>query len=205
MKIVTFVTRRIQLHLHLPSPSPHSSKRPTSTMSAETPLLDELCAGRPGAKAKRPLEVEGILRRMVEGGRKRLQFVVDFDQTLTRVHRDGLPIDCSWGVMENSPLLPADYTSRSGALKQKYLPIEHNPEMSVEEKLPHIVEWYEKTNELLQICGLKKSMIPKMVEDSSVELRDDTDLLLRRLRDDKVPVLVLSAGCGDLVEAILER
>ena len=77
--------------------------------------------------------------------------------------------------------------------------------MSVEEKLPHIVEWYEKTNELLQICGLKKSMIPEMVEASSVELRDDTDLLLRRLQGDQVPVLVLSAGCGDLVEAILDR
>jgi len=174
-------------------------------MTAETPLLDELRAGRPAAKAKRPLDVESILRRMVEGGRHRLQFVVDFDMTLTKSHRDGLPVDCSWGVMENSPLLPSDYTSRSGALKQKYLPIEHNPDMSVEEKLPHIVEWYEKTNELLQICGLKKNMIPKMVEGSSVQLRDDTDLLLRRLQDDKIPVLVLSAGCGDLVEAILER
>ena len=210
MKIVTFanVTRTLQLQLTLraaQTPSPTFQRRSVSIMTAETPLLDELRAGRPAARAKRPLEVEAILRRMVEGGRERLQFVVDFDQTLTRVHRDGLPVDCSWGVMENSPLLPADYTSKSGALKQKYLPIEHSADMSIEEKLPHIVEWYEKTNELLQICGLKKSMIPKMVEDSNVELRDNTDLLLRRLHDDKVPLLVLSAGCGDLVEAILER
>ena len=170
-----------------------------------TPLLDELMKGRSKVRAKRPVEVEGLLRRLVEGGTNRLQFVVDFDMTLTRSHRDGLPVDCSWGVMENSPHLPSDYTSKSSALKEKYLPIEHSPDMSVEEKLPHIVEWYEKTNELLQICGLKKSMIPEMVEASSVELRDDTDLLLRRLQGDQVPVLVLSAGCGDLVEAILDR
>jgi hypothetical protein len=42
-------------------------------------------------------------------------------------------------------------------------------------------------------------MIPKMVNGSNVELRVGTDALLNRLLADKVPVLVLSAGVGDLV------
>ncbi len=150
-------------------------------------------------QTKHPDRVESLLSKLITSGANRLQYVVDFDQTLTRAHRDGVDVDCSWGVLENSPLLPSDYTTRSNALKSKYLPIEHDPHMTTEEKVPHIVEWYKKTNQLLQVCGLKRDMIPKLVEASSVELREGTEALLGGLVKSGVPVLVLSAGVGDLV------
>ena len=40
---------------------------------------------------------------------------------------------------------------------------------------------------------------------SNCELRDDTDKLFDNLKKHEVPILVLSAGCGDLVDAIMEH
>ena len=42
-----------------------------------------------------------------------------------------------------------------------------------------------------------------MVAESNCELRDDTTLLLNRLNEGKIPVLVLSAGLGDLIREIM--
>ena len=40
------------------------------------------------------------LKKIIEGGPLRLQFIVDFDYTLSRAHKDGKPVDCSWGVLD---------------------------------------------------------------------------------------------------------
>ena len=42
-----------------------------------------------------------------------------------------------------------------------------------------------------------------MVEQSNCEFRDDTDKLLGMLDVAKIPVLVLSAGVGDLIREIM--
>jgi hypothetical protein len=36
----------------------------------------------------------------------------------------GKSLDCSWGIFENSPLMPETYTTECNAMKAKYLPIE---------------------------------------------------------------------------------
>ena len=45
----------------------------------------------------------------------------------------------------------------------------------------------------------------RMVKASNCELRDDTDKLFEKLKKYDVPILVLSAGCGDLVDAIMHH
>ena len=69
------------------------------------------------------------------------QFIVDFDNTLSRVHRDGKPLSCSWGVFETSRFVSKDYLEKSDQLRKKYLPIELDAHMSIEEKTPHIIQW----------------------------------------------------------------
>ena len=58
--------------------------------------------------------------------------------------------------------------------------------MSIEEKTPHMVEWYKKANELLQVSGVEKSMFPKMVQASNVAFRDRTAEMLDKLTEKKV-------------------
>ena len=148
--------------------------------------------------------VENLLSTILSGGNRNLQVVIDFDYTMTRVHKHGKRLDCSWGVMENSNLLPESYTKQTNDLRAKYLPIEQDASMTSAEKTPYMVEWYTKANLLLSECGtVKRHMFQDMIEASNVELREGTEEMMNHLLKNNVPVLVLSAGLGDLVEEIL--
>ena len=149
--------------------------------------------------------VETKIRGLIKDGHANLQFIVDFDNTLTKTHRDGVSLDCSWGVLENYKELPSSYHERVRAAKDKYHPIELDVSISQEEKIPIMIQWYQEANRCLADSGVKLPWLPLMVEQSNVELRDQTDNMLKTLHSKEVPVLVLSAGVGDLINHIMDH
>ena len=175
----------------------------TSTM---TTLLDELMSSHPLMRVKDKSRVEGLLKSLVAGGLDKLQLVVDFDHTLTKTRNEkGESLDCSWGVLENSRLLSESYTKECQSIKGKYLPIEHDHQMSIAEKTPFMVQWYTEANRALQKSGVHKKDFQEMVKASNVQLRDDSGAMLNFLISAGIPVLVLSAGVGDLIVEILKE
>ena len=179
------------------------------TMSSPGPstvLVDELLSSHPLMRVKDKPRVENLLNTLIEGGFEKLQFVIDFDHTLTKTKNErGESLDCSWGVMENSPLLSEEYTKECNAIRAHYLPIELDPKMSIEEKIPHMVAWYTEANKALQKSGVHKKDFSDMVKASNVEFRDGSNDMLNFLLKAEIPVLVLSAGLGDLIVAILQN
>jgi len=149
--------------------------------------------------------VQTKIRALIKDGHANLQFIVDFDNTLTKTHRDGVSLDCSWGVLENYKELPSSYHERVRAAKDKYHPIELDVSISQEEKIPIMIQWYQEANRCLADSGVKLPWLPLMVEQSNVELRDQTDNMLKTLHSKEVPVLVLSAGVGDLINHIMDH
>jgi len=152
-----------------------------------------------------PQMLQQKLQKLVEGGFKELQFIIDFDYTLTRSHKNGVPVDCSWGALENYKKLGESYNKKTNELKAKYLPIELDLTIPQEKKVPLMVEWYSSANRLLSEAGVHKDWFSDMVETSSCELRDDTGTLMSTLEKEEVPVLIFSAGLGDLILAILHQ
>ena len=145
------------------------------------------------------------INSLIKDGASNLQFIVDFDNTLTKTHKDGVSLDCSWGVLENYRELPSSYHDRVRAVKEKYHPIELDVSISQEEKIPIMIEWYKEANRLLAESGVKLPWLPLMVEQSNVELRDQTDDMLKTLHVNNIPMLVLSAGVGDLITQIMQH
>jgi len=45
------------------------------------------------------------------------------------------------GALEKTSVLPDDIKANIIALKQKYYPIEVDPNLTIEEKCPYMVEW----------------------------------------------------------------
>jgi len=132
--------------------------------------------------------------------------VIDFDHTLTKTKDDeGKSLDCSWGVMDNSPRLPASYTKECNALRSKYLPIELDPTLSIEEKMPHIIEWYSEANKILQKSKVRKEFFPEMVAASSLQFRNETNEMFDHLAKIHVPILILSAGLGDIIQEAISQ
>ncbi len=206
-EVAAAASNRLKTSSSSSSAPPKRQEDAEDDLSESFPLVSSLLlsAGR-DVRVRDPARVESILARMVSGsGRSRLQVLADFDRTLTRVHRDGRSLECSWGVVEASPLLARDYVERAAGVKARYLPIEQNPRMSVEEKTPHIEAWYREANALLREAGARRDMFPKMVEAADVELREGTEEMFSKLEADGVPVLVLSAGLGDLLVEILRQ
>jgi len=149
--------------------------------------------------------VETKLNSLIKDGHSKLQFIVDFDNTLTKTHKDGVSLDCSWGVLENYKELPSSYHERVRAAKEKYHPIELDVSISQEEKIPIMIEWYKEANRCLAASGVKLPWLPLMVQQSNVELRDLTEDMLKSLHTNNIPVLVLSAGVGDLINHIMQH
>lgn len=174
--------------------------------SCSTPWADFVNQLAPSkVKIRDPSRVNQLIAGMVQGGPEQLQLVVDFDYTLTRAHLNGEPVDCSWGVMENYKYLPKAYLDQTHALRTKYLKIEQDSAMTNEEKTPYMIEWYTHANRLLKEFEINVNMFPKMVEDSNVAFRDGTDTMMNLLDEKKVPMLILSAGLGNLVVEVLKH
>jgi len=182
-----------------------SDQQMAPLVMANSQLFDDIKAFKQ-VKIRDEDKVKTILQTMLGGGNEQLQFIVDFDNTLSRVHRDGKPLSCSWGVFETSKFVSKDYLEKSDKLRKKYLPIELDAHMSIEEKTPHIIQWYKEANRLLvsgEVGTVHKNTFSQMVKESNVELREGTQALMEDCFKRKVPVLVLSAGLGDMVSHIL--
>ena len=56
-----------------------------------------------------PEQAAQKIQSLVKAGPESLQVIVDFNYTLTRSHKDGQPVECSWGVLETYRELPPSY------------------------------------------------------------------------------------------------
>ena len=90
-------------------------------------------------------------------------------------------------------------------LREKYHPIEYDVEMSVEEKIPHMIEWYHQAQSLLLSSNLNRPMIRELVNQSKMELRKGVQEFITELLRSQTPILIFSAGLGDVIEMFLEK
>ncbi|KAK5980117.1 hypothetical protein GCK32_008933, partial [Trichostrongylus colubriformis] len=87
--------------------------------------------------------VEKKLRVMVEGGKEKLMVISDFDYTLSR-YEDSLGKRCwtTHGVFDNcSKSVDPELALKLQKLKEKYFPVEFDPKLTLEQKVPYMEEW----------------------------------------------------------------
>ncbi|XP_037778204.1 cytosolic 5'-nucleotidase 3-like isoform X1 [Penaeus monodon] len=149
--------------------------------------------------------VEELVSSLASSGFSKLQVIADFDRTMTRVSYFGKLCDTCHGIMDNSSLMPSFYREEANKLLAKYYPIEIDPKMSEEEKIPYMIEWYSQIHELIIKCKVSQKSLEEMVTRSNARLRDGTRDLCKKLHECGVPVLVFSAGMGDILEQVLRH
>ncbi|KAL7289885.1 hypothetical protein TKK_0016278 [Trichogramma kaykai] len=142
---------------------------------------------------------------MINGGSDKLQVVTDFDFTLTKTHKNGNKTLSSFCIFEKSKQLPEAYFLESQRLLNKYRPIELDPKIPKEEKIKALDEWMSLCNDLYQGLHYNIDELDKLVEEYGETLRDGTIELFHHLKIQEVPVLVFSAGLGDVVKSVLKH
>lgn len=149
--------------------------------------------------------VEQLINDLVDGGKEKLQVISDFDQTLTKQQVDGQRCLTSFGIFSECKQLPSDYKSSSHKLYNFYRPIEIDPNISKEEKTHHMLQWYMEAQNLLKGFDFHQDEIHNAVASIGSPLRDGSQKMFQKLKDADVPVLVFSAGLGDVVSSVLQH
>ena len=124
--------------------------------------------------------------------------LIDFDKTMTTIDSDD-----SWTVIQNPNFLNPNLSVTSNKLAEKYCPIEMDYHMPPEEKYAHMVEWYTQVLDLYYQYGLTKDKLISCVKYGNLTLRSGLKDFLFTLSKNHVPVIILSAGIGNVIKEVL--
>lgn len=154
---------------------------------------------------KDPQRVQDILQAMQKAGSNTLQVISDFDMTLTRFAFNGKRCPTCHNILDNSKLISEECKQKLKHLLDTYYPIEIDCSRPVEEKLPLMVEWWTKAHVLLVEQKIRKDLLAVVVQESEAMLREGYQLFFDHLQAHSVPLLIFSAGIGDVLEEVIRQ
>ena len=137
------------------------------------------------------------LAKLIQGGPKNLQVLADFDRTITSFAVNGQRGMSCHGVIESSGLLSQQYHHHVQGLFHHYYPIEIST-LPLSQKVPIMKEWYHVGHQLLLKEDLRRDHLPTAVSTAVVRLRQGMSELFDILEDNKIPLLIFSAGLGGM-------
>lgn len=125
--------------------------------------------------------------------------VLDFDKTITS--KDSYD---SWMAVADFEILGKDCEREWNQLNAKYEPLELDYTLDYETKNRLMVEWYEKSMDILYQYHLTYSKLVKALEKGNLQFRDGAKEFLEDLWRQGIPVIILSAGIGNAIEMFLK-
>ncbi|CAM9322756.1 unnamed protein product [Lampetra planeri] len=130
-----------------------------------------------------PERVQEILQSMLKAGSNTLQVISDFDMTLTRFAHNGKRCPTCHNILDNSKLISDDCKEKLKELLNTYYPIEIDSSRTIDEKLPLMVEWWTKAHNYWE----------------------GYQLFFDHLYEHSIPLLIFSAGIGDILEEVIRQ
>lgn len=125
--------------------------------------------------------------------------VADFDRTLTEGSSDS-----TWGVFANANQVGEEYKQKRTALYNKYRPMEIDPNLSEEEKSLAMTEWWQAHINLFYEYGVKEEAVRNAIAAGNLKYRDGAKEFLKKMNELNVPVIIVSAGIGNVIEEFLK-
>ncbi|XP_006032832.1 7-methylguanosine phosphate-specific 5'-nucleotidase isoform X3 [Alligator sinensis] len=156
-------------------------------------------------RMKNPDHVRGIISSIKKDGVNKLQVISDFDMTLSRFGWNGRRCPTSHNILDNSQVITEEGKKQLKDLLHYYYPIEIDPNRTLEEKCPLMVEWWTRAHDLLSQQKILKGDIAQIVKESEVMLRDGFNEFFDQLHKNNVPLFIFSAGVGDILEEIIRQ
>jgi 5'-nucleotidase len=101
--------------------------------------------------------------------------------------------------------LTPEYAPKAHALFDMYHPIEINHNVGLEEKNEKMHEWWRKHFDLLIEGGLTMDVMREIVSKGDIHFRESTLEFIDCLYKKKIPLVIMSAGPGDMIEECLRQ
>lgn len=132
---------------------------------------------------------------------KETYVLTDFDRTLTTADST-----ITWGVIEESPLVNPKFSAEAYDLYLHYRQIETDPTIDFHTKSHHMQEWHSQGIGLFNKYVINEKLINRVLkENNSLKLRNDSTYFLKRMRQLDIPVIIVSAGIGTVIEYTLKK
>jgi HAD superfamily phosphoserine phosphatase-like hydrolase len=133
------------------------------------------------------------LTRFAQAGAEQIYFLFDFDRTLTTSKHTGVNTT-TWQILHG--LLSTEGQRMSDAIRDKYLALEENGNMTLEES-------HAFSTTLLNLHashGTNRHDMERAAKQ--IRLRDGTEALFAACETAHIPTVILSAGIRDIIELI---
>jgi 5'-nucleotidase len=154
-----------------------------------------------------PTQWEAKIQKLLDAGKNNAFFVLDFDRTMTRcfLETGAKSLDCH-DILGSHVKISWACKRMMEVLMDKFYPIETDPTMSHDEKCKHMVEWYTLVNQLLAQQGLNRDDVAQAVEEcKDFRLRPGVEELFQLAHCAGIPIIVLSAGVGNVIEEVIRQ
>lgn len=150
------------------------------------------------------------LQKFVSDGKDNLLIVSDFDFTISRfAQRPGVRGASCHKVLEDSGVLGGEYEVKGQAVQRKYYAYEVDPAIDDITKNMYMNEWVHKSHELLLEFGLTRNLLKEAVrialDRKSMNLRNHLREYFNLLKEQNIPLLIFSAGIGEVLEEVLRQ
>lgn len=128
-----------------------------------------------------------------------IYIVTDFDGTLTISTSDS-----SWASIFKNPNVSKEFVQECIRIFNKYHPLEIDDSIPLENKLDIMNEWYKVNIETLINFSIDEDVINYSANNEKIMcFRDGAKYFLELLNKYKVPVIIISAGVGNIIEQFL--
>ncbi|MFA7310153.1 MAG: haloacid dehalogenase-like hydrolase [Candidatus Paceibacterota bacterium] len=164
--------------------------------------LQKLEGAHDGVVIADPDLFEGKVERLRELGMGSLHIVADFDRTLTSSTRADGGVNTSLSTLWL--FMPEEYGRRAKELFDTYRPIEVDLHMDAATKTKHMETWVRAWQQNCIELGFSRDVVKKIAQSGLLLPRPGMDTFMRLARKHEVPVLIFSAGLGDLIAEYLK-
>ncbi|GMT01596.1 hypothetical protein PENTCL1PPCAC_23770, partial [Pristionchus entomophagus] len=189
----------------LPSSPIKSLKATTANGTAAVPDAVKTALQQGHIKMKNPERALAKIAKMIDGGAEELLVISDFDHTMSRAYDEkGERCWTTHGVFDNAAQM-ADLAAKCKELSAHFLPIEFDGNMTIEEKIPHMEAWWRQSHDAIVAKGVERAVLEELVLHSNIRLRDNAESLLAHLDAARVPLVMFSAGIGDIISIFLAQ
>lgn len=155
---------------------------------------------------KHPDVVRRKLNWMILHGSSNLQIISDFDRTLSKCFNDDGQVNLtSHGIMESSPEITSEARKMLRMLNQTYGSLEFDKHIPHSLKNPYMLEWWDIAHRVFTSCNVHRDNLKMTVCSSNLQLRNGVPDFMSTLNSHNIPMVIFSAGLGDIIEWILER
>ncbi|MBU1758740.1 hypothetical protein KKG31_06475 [Patescibacteria group bacterium] len=131
--------------------------------------------------------------------------MADFDRTLSKGFIAGQKSPSVIAQIRNGDYLSQEYVKKSHALFDHYHVIEIDHDIPKKEKMKEMHNWRKEHFVLLAESGLNEEILEEVIENKTLQFRENIDEFMRILEKAQIPLCIFSASIGDMIQAYLEQ